>query len=57
MGASAPIFFFIALGGLGHFAATNTPPVRVFTIGYLLPTICAAIGAIGARLWLRHRDS
>ncbi|HWD29624.1 MAG TPA: hypothetical protein VG387_20800 [Rhizomicrobium sp.] len=50
--ASAPVFFFVAAGGLGHAAA----PQILFTAGYLLPTICAAIGAVGARLWLRQRD-
>ncbi|HEY2071206.1 MAG TPA: hypothetical protein VGG48_16740 [Rhizomicrobium sp.] len=55
--ASAPVFFFIAMGGLGHLATVSAPPVRIFTIGYLLPTIFGVIGTIGARFWLRRRDS
>ena len=54
--ASAPIFFFLAVGGLEHLATVHVPPVEIFTIGYLLPTICGGIGALGMRLWLRHRD-
>jgi hypothetical protein len=56
IGASAPIFFFVAAGGFGPLAAMKIPPVFVFEFGYLLPTLFAAIGAIGARLWLRYRD-
>jgi hypothetical protein len=57
IGASAPVFFFIAVGGFGPLATWNAPPVRIFTIGYVLPTLCGAAGAIGAQLWLRYRDS
>lgn len=56
MGASAPIFFFIAAGGFGPGAAMKAPPLIVFVGGYLLAPISAGIGAIGARLWLRYRD-
>ena len=53
---SAPVFFFMAVGSLGHLAIMNAPPLCIFTVGYLLPTIFAAIGAIGARFWLLYRD-
>jgi hypothetical protein len=55
--ASAPLFFFTAVGGFGPLAAWNVPPMLVFLAGYLLAPICAAAGAIGAALWLRYRDS
>lgn len=55
--ASAPIFVFIAIGGFGRLATLHTPPVYIFVLGYLLPTIFAGAGAVGARLWLRRRDS
>ena len=57
MGASAPIFFFIAIGGFGPLATMHVQPVRVFALGYLLPTVFAATGAAGLALWQRHRDS
>jgi hypothetical protein len=56
MAASAPLFFFIAVGGFGPLATSNVPRLIVFVIGYLLAPICAAAGAIGAGLWLRYRD-
>jgi hypothetical protein len=56
IGASAPIFFFIAAGGFGPLAASSAPRLIIFMTGYLLPTLCAAIGAIGTALWLRLRD-
>jgi hypothetical protein len=55
--ASAPVFFFIAVGGFGPLATGNMPRLVIFVAGYLLPTICAAIGAVGTALWLRYRDS
>lgn len=55
--ASAPIFFFIAIGGIGRVAGIHAPPLLIFVIGYLLAPLCGAIGTVGARLWLRHRDS
>lgn len=55
--ASAPIFIFITFGGFGRLATLHAPPVDIFMLGYLLPTIFAGVGAVGARLWLRHRDS
>lgn len=56
MGASAPIFFFIAAGGFGPLATARVPLLIVFVAGYLLAPICASVGAVGARLWLLHRD-
>jgi hypothetical protein len=57
IGASAPLFFFIAVGGFGPLATSNVPRLVIFTIGYVLAPICGAIGAIGAGLWLRLRDA
>ena len=54
---STPLFFFIAAHSLRNPALMHVPPVIVFTVGYILPPVCGAIGAVGARLWLRHRDS
>jgi hypothetical protein len=57
MAASAPIFFFIAVGGFGPLATAKVPALDIFVTGYVLAPVCAAVGAVGARLWLRHRDS
>src|SRR5215472_3705841 len=55
--ASTPIFFFIALGGVGPLASIHMQPLGAFASGYVLAPICAFLGGIVARLWLRHRDS
>jgi hypothetical protein len=55
--ASTPIFFFIALGGLGRLAGVHMQPLGAFASGYMLPPICAFLGGVAARIWLRHRDS
>jgi hypothetical protein len=54
--ASAPIFFFIAVGGLGPLATTHVQPLIGFVTGYVLAPICGLAGAVGARLWLRRLD-
>jgi hypothetical protein len=50
--ASAPVFVFMAIGSLGK----HTPPIIMFTLGYVLAPVFGAVGTIGARLWLRQRD-
>lgn len=57
--ASAPVYVLLALDGLPgvvNIAHSTTPPLIVLTLGYMLPVFCAAIGAIGGRIWLRRRD-
>jgi amino acid transporter len=54
--ASAPIFFFIAIGGFGVHPAAHVHPSIIFTAGYVLAPICGAVGAVGARVWLHYRD-
>jgi hypothetical protein len=56
IGASAPVFFFIAVGGFGPIA-TSRAPLLVFTLGYLLAPVFGAIGTVGARLWLVYGDN
>ena len=59
IGASAPIFFLMALSGLrwiAHATPLAQQPLRFFLIGYLLPVLTGAVGAVGARLWMRRRD-
>jgi hypothetical protein len=54
--ASAPVFFFIAVGGFGSIAASHAP-LLIFTLGYVLAPIFGAVGTVGAQLWLMHRDN
>jgi TRAP-type C4-dicarboxylate transport system permease large subunit len=55
--ASAPIFFFIAIGGLRPLEIIHVQPLLGFTIGYLIAPICGFLGTVGARLWLRRLDA
>ena len=57
IGASAPVFFFIAAGGLGRLGTLHIAPAILFMMGYLLPTLSGAIGAVAASIWRRHRDA
>jgi len=59
IGASAPVFVFIAMGGLHwlHLEGSARGQVfRAFVIGYFVPVVCATLGVIVARLWRRLRD-
>ena len=59
IGASAPVFVFIAMGGLNwlDLASSGRGQVfRAFVLGYFLPVACATIGVIVARAWRRLRD-
>jgi hypothetical protein len=55
MAATAPVFFFIAVGGFGPIA-TSRAPLLVFVMGYLLAPIFAVLGTVAAQLWLLYRD-
>ena len=59
IGASAPVFVFIAMGGLRwlDLASSSRGQVfRAFVLGYFLPVACATMGVIFARVWRRLRD-
>ena len=59
IGASAPIFVLIAGSGLraiAHATPLAQQPLRFFLMGYLLPVLTGAVGAIAARIWMRRRD-
>ena len=56
LGASAPVFFFIAVGGLHWLdpvVPANAQSFRAFVVGYLLPIACAVLGVAAAGLWRR----
>lgn len=60
IGASAPIFVLVAAGGLraiAHATPLAQQPLRFFLMGYLLPVLTGAVGAIGARIWMHRRDA
>ena len=56
LAASAPIFFFVAVGGvhwLNPAESSHGAVFRAFVIGYLLPALCVLIGVIVARVGQR----
>jgi hypothetical protein len=57
IGASAPIFFFIALVAFLNPATVHVAPVIVFTVGYILSPVCGGVGVVVAQLLQRHRDN
>lgn len=59
LGASAPGFFFIAMGGLRWLdlaGSARGQVFRAFVLGYFLPVTCATLGVIIARALRRLRD-
>jgi hypothetical protein len=59
MAVGAPIFIFVALGGLGLFIHPVTPlPPRAaiaafnaLVLGFLIPILCQFVGFVGVRAW------
>jgi hypothetical protein len=59
IGASAPVFVFIAMGGLRWLDLAGRPHgqvFRAFVLGYLLPVAFATLGVVVARVLRRLRD-
>jgi hypothetical protein len=57
--ASAPVLYFVIMGGLRWLAPgvlANIAMLRAFTLGYMLPILCAVIGGIVAHSWRRFHD-
>jgi hypothetical protein len=57
--ASAPVFFFVSVGGLRWVAPGVLPNIamlRAFMLGYAVPIVCAVIGVVVAWWWRRLRD-
>ena len=57
--ASAPIFFFVSVGGLRWIAPgvpASKPMLGAFMFGYFVPIVCAVIGVVVAWWWRRLRD-
>ena len=59
IGASAPVFFFIAMGGLRWLdlaGSARGQVFRAFVLGYFVPVTCATLGVVVARILRRLRD-